>query len=273
MRDYTKIEIQSCCLVTHYGEKKFKNPHDVTIGPNGEIVIVDSTNHEVVILDKDFKLITTFGQGEGDSRLNNPVGVAVHQNVIAISEYDDHVVKKFSIKGNFLSQFGSQGCKDGQFQHPQGLCFNTKGLLYVVDRFHDQIQVFFNDSFIFKFGSSGSNSGQFQDPRYIAVDSNDQVYVSDRKNGVIQFSENGNFIKQLYCDNPVAISITPDDYIITSDDHIHRLVIFSPKHQLISRFGMGGKGKGEFVHIFGIAVDSSGTIFVTESSNSRLQII
>ena len=77
LRDYTKIEEKNCQLVTHYGGKKFNFPHDVAIGPNDEVVIVDRNNKEVIIFDKDLKLIRTFGQGSGDSKLNRPVGVAV----------------------------------------------------------------------------------------------------------------------------------------------------------------------------------------------------
>ena len=272
MRDYTKFAKKNCQLVKDYGKKRFQHPHDVTIGPNNEIVIVDSENHEVVILDEDLQVIRTFGQGNGNSKLNNPVGVAIYKDVIAISEYDHHVVKKFSLEGEYLTKFGSQGSGDGQFKNPQGLCFNTKGLLYVVDHFNDRVQVF-NDKFFFKFGSSGSNPGQFQDPRYIAIDSNDQVYVSDRKNGIILFTEDGHHIKKLFCEQPIAISITPDNYILTSDDRDNCLVVFSPTHQLISKFGKSGKGKGQFVHIYGIAVNNNGTIFVAECSNRRLQVI
>ena len=69
LRDYTKIEEKNCQLVTHYGGKKFSCPRVIT-GPNDEVVIADSNNKEVIIFDKDLKLIRTFGQGSGDSKLN-----------------------------------------------------------------------------------------------------------------------------------------------------------------------------------------------------------
>ena len=178
LRDYTKIEEINCQLVTHYGGKKFKCPYGVAIGPNNEVVIVDRDN-KVIIFDKDLKLIRTFGQGSGDSKLNNPKGVAVGHNVIAVSDLSDHVVKKFSLQGDYLSRFGSCGSGDGKFNNPQGLCFNSKGLLYVVDCSNYRVQVFRENVFLFKFGSKGHNPGQFQNPRYIAVDSSDQVYVTD----------------------------------------------------------------------------------------------
>ena len=80
LRDYTKIEEKNCQLVTHYEGKKFINPR-VAIGPNDEVVIVDNSNKEVIIFDKDLKLIRTFGQGCGDSKLNYSIGVAVGHNV------------------------------------------------------------------------------------------------------------------------------------------------------------------------------------------------
>ena len=281
LRDYTKIEEKNYQLVTHYGGKIFNYPGDVAIGPNDEVVIVDNDNREVIIFDKDLKLIRTFGQGSGDSKLNRPVGVAVGHNVIAVSEFSDHVVNKFSLQGEYLSKFGSRGSGDGQFNIPQGLCFNSHGLLYVVDYSNYRVQVFRENVFLFKFGSKGHNPGQFQYPCYIAVDSSDQVYVTNDSNdggGISVFSEDGHFIKRLNCNNPFAICIAPDDHIIASVNDDNSITMFSPTHEYIAKFGVYGKEKGQFDYILGIAINNSGTIFVTEGfgfgiGNKRLQII
>ena len=274
MRDYTKIEEKNCQLVTHYGGRKFNYPRDPAIGPNDEVVIVDRDNKEVIIFDKDLKLTRTFGQGSGDSKLNYPIGVAVDHNVIAVSDWNDHVVKKFSLQGDYLSKFGTRGSGDGQFINPQKLCFNTKGLLYVVDRSNYRVQVFRDNVFLFKFGSKGPNPGQFQNPRYIAVDSSDQVYVTDYSNdgGISVFSEDGHFIKKIDCNKPYAICLAPDDHIIASVKD-HNITVFSPTHECITKSGVYGKGKGQFNYIMGIAINNSGTIFVTEANNNHLQII
>ena len=275
LRDYTKIEEKNCQLVTHYGGKEFGCPYDVTIGPADEVVIVDRDNKEVIMFDEDLKLIRTFGQGGGDSKLYYPVGVAVGHHVIAVSEFRDHVVKKYSLQGDYLSKFGSRGSRDGQFNRPHGLCFNSKGLLYVVDTDNCRVQVFReNNVFLFKFGSKGHNPGQFQAAHYIAVDSSDQVYVTDccDNGGISVFSEDGHFIKKINCSKAYAISIAPDDYIIT-DHNFNFLTVFSPTHELVGKLGVRGKEKGQFSNIFGIAINKRGTIFVTEYCNRRLHII
>ena len=153
----------------------------------------------VIMFDKDLKLIRTFGQGSGDNKLNYPTSVAIGHNVIVVSKFHAHVVKKFSLQGDCLSQFGFRGSGDGEFYRPQGLCFNSKGLLYVVDHGNCRVQVFRENVFQFQFGSEGRNPGQFKEPRYIAVDSSDQLYVTDQctDSGISVFTEDGCFIKRI----------------------------------------------------------------------------
>ena len=272
LRDYTKIEEQNCQLVTDYGGKKFSNLYNVTTGPDDEVVSADRGNNEIIIFDKDLKLIRAFGQGEGDSKLNSPLGVAVGHHTIVVSEDGDHVVKKYSLQGDYLSKFGTYGSGDGQFNKPKGLCFNSKGLLYIVDYNNGRVQVFREDDvFLFKFCSISYC------PWYIVVDSSDQVYVTDYSDystgGICVFSPHGNFIKKIKFNRPWAIDIAPDDYIII-DDHVNCvLTVFSPTHELIGKLGVCGKEKGQFNNVRGMAINNSGTIFVVESENHRLRLL
>ena len=139
LRDPTNLHKKSGQLVTHYGSKRFERPTGVSVGPN-DVVAVDAINKEGVVLNKYLTLICTIGQGNGDNKLNNPIGVAVGHNVIAVSEDKEYVVKKFSLEGDYL---GSAGTADGQFNNPQGLCYSSKGLLFfVADRDNHRVQVF-----------------------------------------------------------------------------------------------------------------------------------
>ena len=86
-RDYNKMTEQDCSqVVTHYGGYKFGHLWDVAI----ELVIVDYDNKCVVVLDDKVKLLKVIGQGSGNSRLVDPHGVAVTDNVIAVSGYHSH---------------------------------------------------------------------------------------------------------------------------------------------------------------------------------------
>ena len=276
-RDYKKMTEQDCSqVVTHYGGNKFGCLIDLAVGPNGEVVIVDRGNNSVVLLDDKLNLLKVIGQGSGNSRLVNPYGVAVTDNVIAVSDWDKHQVKKYSLQGELLSVIGCYGNKNGQFNNPRGLAFNNNKLLYVVDGDNYRVQVFQqDDKFAFSFGNRGSNPGQFQLPVRITIDHNNNVLVTDNDaNCIVIFTQSGEFIQTINTDSPWAITISPTGYLITSHDGgDNKIRVWSDTYQCIKMFGKSGSKQREFHAIQGVAIDSSGTIYVTEYSNKRLQVI
>ena len=277
-RDYKKMTEQDCSqVVTHYRGHKFGGLSDVTVTCNDEILIVDYGNRCVVVLDNKLNLLKVIGQGSGNSRLVDPDGVAVTDNVIAVSDYGSHQVKKYSLQGELLSVIGGYGNKNGQFSYPMGLAFNNNNLLYVVDHINHRVQVFQqDDTFAFTFGNIGSNAGQFQFPGRIAIDPNNNVLVTDLFGNCIKiFTDRGQFIQTINSDRPFAIiTISPTGYLITGhhgDDN--KIRVWSPTYQLINQFGKTGSKLGEFYIIAGMSIDYSGALYVLESSNKRLQVI
>jgi len=266
---------QDCSVVTDYGGNKFGCLTDVAIGVNDEVVIVDDTNRCVIVLDCNMTLLSVIGQASGDSRLVYPVGVAVSKDgIIAVSDWGSDQVKKYSLQGKFLTVIGNKrGYNNGQFNTPMGLVFSSNKLLYVVDSDNHRIQVFEDDKFAFTFSSYKSNPGQFQYPVRIAIDTENKVLVSDyHGNHISLFSHTGSFINRITCYRPWAITVSPDGYIIAGCDNGKSIRVWSPTHQLICQFGKKGSLQGEFNEIYGIAMNSTGTIYVVEG-DKRLQII
>ena len=268
---------QDCSqVVTHYGGNKLKfgSLIDVTITPTAEVVIVDRDNKCVVVLDDKLNLLRVIGQGSGNGRLVIPNGVAVTDNVIAVSDCDSDQVKKYSLQGELLSVIGCCGDKNGQFNQPKGLAFNNNNLLYVVDGDNHRVQVFHqDDKFAISFGNRGKNPGQFQSPVRIVIDPNNNVLVTDcGANCIHLFTHNGQFIQTINSYRPIGIAISPTGYLITGhtgDDNEIR--VWSPVYQLINQFGKRGFKQGEFYGINGMAIDSKGIIYVAETSK-RLQV-
>ena len=268
-RDYKKMTEQDCKQVmtlTHYrGHKliEFGGLHDVTVTCNDEILIVDNDNNCVVVLDNKPNLLKVIGQGSGNSRLVNPDGVAVTDNVIAVSDYASDQVKKYSLQGELLSVIGRKGNKNGQFNGPRGLAFNNNNELYVVDHGNHRVQVFQqDDTFAFSFGNRGSNPGQFQCPVRIAIDHNNNVLVTDYDANCINiFTDRGQFIQTINSDISYAITISPTGYLITGHDgNDNKIRVWSPTYQLINQFGKKGCKLGEYHGTAGMSMDSSGTI-------------
>ena len=267
---------QDCSVVTDYGGNKFGSLYDVAIGVHGEVVVVDYTNKCVIVLDCNMTLLSVIGQGSDDNRLNYPDGVAVsNDGIIAVSDWGSDEVMKYSLQGKLLSVIGNNtGNNNGQFDSPRGLVFSSNKMLYVVDTDNHRVQVFQqDDKFAFTFGSKGFNPGQFQSPVRIAIDTDNRVLVSDYNgNHISLFSHTGSFISRITCDSPWSITVSPDGHIITDCDD-DKIIIWSPTHQLIHQLGKYGSQPGEFHNIQGISISSTGTIYVVEYGNKRLQII
>ena len=121
----------------------------------------------------------------------------------------------------------------------------------------------------------GNNPGQFQYPVRISIDPNNNVLVTDyNANGIHIFTHDGQFIQTINSNRPYAITISPAGYLITSHDgNDNKIRVWSPNYQLINQFGKRGSKQGEFYSIGGMAIDSSGTIYVAEWNNKRLQVI
>ena len=136
-------------------------------------------------------------------------------------------------------------------------------------------------------------AGMFMFPHGIAVDKEGNVYVADAdgKNGkghtVVKFSPEGKVLMTLgkagmpgdapgFFNRPSAVAVAPNGDIFVADGHggasNARIVKFDANGKFIKTWGKKGTGPGEFDEPHGIALDSSGRVFVADRVNARIQI-
>ena len=111
--------------------------------------------------------------------------------------------------------------------------------VFVADRGNDRIQEFNSSgSYLNQWGSYGSANGDFDTPGSVAVDSSGNVYVADTGNHRVQkFDSSGTYLtKSGKTDTPFY-----------------------------------GSANGEFNSPSGIALDTSGNIYVADTGNNRIQ--
>ena len=87
----------------------------------------------------------------------------------------------------YLTQWGSSGTGNGQFNQPYGVATDAAGDVYVADAGNNRIQKFTGTgTYITQWGSGGSGDGQFDYPKGVATDAAGNIYVSDTGNNRIQ---------------------------------------------------------------------------------------
>ena len=131
----------------------------------------------------------------------------------------NHRVQKFTKDGQFLTNWGTWGQKDGEFDMPWGIAIDQDNYVYISDWRNDRIQKFTGDGeFVFKFGKSGVGNGELSRPMGIAVDKDFDIYVvdghamgtvarADNVGGRVQlFSPRGRYVQSFFGDATVSKS-------------------------------------------------------------------
>jgi sugar lactone lactonase YvrE len=176
----------------------------------------------------------------------------------------------------YLSQFGSEGSGNGQFNHPADVAVDANGHLWVLDRGNDRVQEF-NEAgeYLKQFGSAGSGNGQMSSPDGLAVNSEGDVWVLDTGNSRIEeFSENGVFMRTAgvgLIRSAEGIAVDRHGDVWVSATYGGHLVVFNSEGEYSKTVGSGGSGPGQLDEPEGLTVDASGHVWVAEWANNRVQ--
>lgn len=185
---------------------------------------------------------------------NHPRGVAVDAsgNVYAADTNTD-CIEKFSPDGRLLLKWGSRGKGNGQFNWPVGIAADESGNIYVADANNNRIEKFNPEGkYVGQWGQAGRGAGQFDSPEGIVVDPSGDIYVADADNNRVQkFSPDGKYLTEFG-----GAAVPPGQFGKT---HVHfRLAIG------------GGPWPWQFRSPQGVAVDSSGDVYVADTGFSRI---
>ena len=179
-------------FLTKFGEEgsrnqQFKFPRALSINCNGEIIVADSHNKLIKIFSSSGEYLRKFG---GANTFEDPYHCIQHGQYFIVSDRKDHSIEMFDLEGNFISKFGKQGNRNGEFKNPRSLLVNKEGLLMVCDEGNYRVQLFeLSGKFVTKFGSKGSENGEFKYPESAALLSNGTIVVVDSNNNRLQVFE------------------------------------------------------------------------------------
>ena len=231
-----------------FGGRGFQLPSSMAIRADGVIFVVsrgksstkNSNGIQMVTKAHDFLgQIGTYGAGLGGMMWPTSVVLDGDENLYLADEYFNKVTK-YDREGNPITEWGTKGSGDGQFNQPSGLLIQDQ-LIYLVDSRNNRIQMYSLDGeFQGQWGSGGDGEGEFNLPWGISDDSEGNIYIADWRNDRIQkFDSNGNYIsaigggKTSVLDRPSDVAVDPDGNIYVTDWGSQRLLVLDQSGSIL----------------------------------------
>ncbi len=258
----------------------------ITTGPAGEIIYSSGAKHHIVVCNADGEKTLTFGScGIQPEELMSPSGVAVNSDghLLVACQYS---IKKFTLKGEFLQQYGGVMAPDSdecKVQAPSALAIAPNGNIYISEVQAHKVKIFDSDLNFISFFTDACpdlGSGHLNTPQGLAINSEGNVYVADQLNGVVQvFSGDGEFLFKFgKSGGAVGNTTTPCSIAIDSNDYVYlgsgmcTVSIFKKNGDFVRAFGGNGAELGKFNYPRGLHVDKQGTVYVGEWTTNRMQV-
>ena len=179
-----------------------------------------------------------------------------------------------------VTQWGSPGTGDGQFQVPNGVAADAAGNVYVVDGNGDRVEKFdANGGFLLAFGGPGTFNG----PGHIGLDPQGNPLVVDEGNyKVVKYSPTGTRLTQYgafgqspgqFRSNPKGVAADAAGNVYAIDSGAGGKVnVYAQDGTFVRAFGTAGTAAGQWQAPRGIAVDQAGDVYVGDSGNHRIDV-
>lgn len=124
-----------------WGANTFIMPHQIVIGPEGNVWVVDVGLHQVMEFDAAGRRLRTIGGAK--VRFNMPTDLAfLSDGSFVVSDgYVNSRIVKFTRQGAVAAAWGTKGSRPLQFNVPHSVAVDDQDRVYVADRENDRIQV------------------------------------------------------------------------------------------------------------------------------------
>ena len=239
--------------------------------------------HPILVFDRHGKFLRSGGDGITGT-VPHFIEVDDEGNVWVIDEMAHRVLKFNSDLTEVLLQIGvtdEPGYDSTHLDRPADVDIASTGEILIADGYgNNRIAKFAPDgSFIEQWGGGPQDEtmadGGFHLPHAVEIDQNDKVYVLARENHRIQmFDLDGNFLgKWTHLGYAWGLAVSRDGQYayIAEHDNEQVMQVATATGEVLARWGRHGHGPSEFDWAHGIAVDSTGAVYVADTYGQRLQ--
>jgi sugar lactone lactonase YvrE len=241
-------------------------PQSVALDASGNLFIADHDNNRVRKVSTNGIITTVAGNGtsgylgDGGAATNanlSPTGVAVDAfGNLFIADQDNSRVRKVSTNGIITTIAGGGGGSDGgaaanaSLNHPFDVKVDSYGNIFIADTVNQRIRKVSTNGIITTFagGGSGGDGGTATNaslnyPSGVAVDNTGNIFIADTDN---------NCIRKVDTNGTITTVAGAKGYS--------------------GNYGDGGSATNAlFYYTYGVAVDASGNLFISDEANKRIR--
>jgi streptogramin lyase len=304
----------------------FSRPSGVAVDSSGTVYVADTDNHRIRKITPAGVVTTlagsTLGSTNGtgtNAQFNAPTGVAVDSaGNVYVADQTNNRIRKITSEGVVTTLAGSTAAfangtgTNAQFNTPYGVAVDSAGNVYVADQSNHLIrkigsgviQVPLNRAVVTTFAGNGTpsaingtgTSATFQFPTGLAVDSVGNIYVGEQNNNRIRRITTTGVVSTLagsgnatFADGtgagasfnlPYGVAVDSSGTVYVADTDNHRIRKITPAGVVTTLAGQSTTGNTDgtgtnarFFYPYGVAVDSTGNVYVGDRSNNRIRRI
>ncbi len=242
----------------------FNTPYGVVVDSSGQVYVADFANHAVRKISPQGVVSTLAGVGGvygtdngtgATAKFSNPTGVALdNSGHVYVADHANHAVRKITPQGvvSTLAGMSLKGYVDGsggtaKFNAPSSVVVDSSGHVYVADYGNHLIRKISPAGVVSTLAGMRAagyvdgtvGTAKFDGPSGVVVDTSGNLYVADQNNRCVR-------------------QITPAGVVST----------LAGLRPVVSVYGTGTASK--YTSPFGIAVDHSGQVYVSDSINCQI---
>jgi sugar lactone lactonase YvrE len=298
----------------------FNSPQGVSIDSSGNIYVADTYNHIIRKITSVGVVTTLAGSGTGKfidgtgkkASFNQPFGIAIDSsgNIYVADTYNHRIRKITSVgvvttlAGSGIGEFADGTGKKASFKYPRGVAVDSSGNIYLADQNNNIIRKITSGGIVTTLAGSGTGTfadgtgknASFYGPYGVAVDSSGNVYVADTNNQRIRKITSGGVVTTLagsgtgqFADGTgknasfnypygVAVDSSGNIYVGDWNNNIIRKITSGGIVTTLAGSGTGEFSDGtgtnaSFNYPLGVAVDSSGNVYVADQNNNIIRKI
>ena len=250
-------------------------PRAAAVLPDGRIVVADTANSRLVILDSGGRPLRDVHPSGGV--LQQPFAVVAHGGSIYVLDAGRGAIERYTLDGRYAGDV----IRGPALGSARGMAIGPEGRFYVANPLNNSIQIVAPDGTLAPAITSplGAGPGQFNQPSDVAVGPDGIIYIMDSQNGRIEaLTRGGAFVGQWAA--PHADTLFSSRLLLLAGG---RIMLSDPSGGLLLYAPAGGAPEREAITVagqsqaspqpLGLALLPNGNILAVDGRGNQLLVV